>query len=162
MALGWLTKMSIIQNDSRSTCLTAAMKILEFQHLIDEETRPDGRLYQIRWRVSTTVTQDFLRATSVLCLHLQTRAQNHEQHPNPQRSYSVGGAELASQDRICQLLRATLDIWLRLSVDSTEAQRAAEALRYVLRATEPSTLESTLSGPTPAPLSSQGKIEFLA
>lgn len=74
---------------SRSTCLTAAMKILEFQHLIDEETRPDGRLYQIRWRVSTAVTQEFLLAASVLCLYLQTRAQNHEQHPHPHQRYSL-------------------------------------------------------------------------
>ncbi|KAI7787490.1 fungal-specific transcription factor domain protein [Diaporthe eres] len=144
---------------SRSTCLTAAMKILEFQHLIDEETRPDGRLYQIRWRVSTAVTQEFLLATSVLCLYLQTRAQNHEQHPHPQQRYSLEDAEVALQDRIRQLLQTSLDVWLRLSLDSTEARRAAEALRYVLRETEPFALESTIPGPSLAQLDFQGFVE---
>lgn len=146
---------------SRSTCLTAAMKILEFQHLIDEETRPDGRLYQIRWRVSTAVTQEFLLATSVLCLYLQTRARNHEQHPHPQQRYSLEDAEVVLQDRIRKLLRASLDIWLRLSADSTEARRAAEALRYILRETEPFALESTLSVLSPASLDFQGRTKFL-
>lgn len=147
---------------SRSTCLTATMKTFEFQHLIDEETRPDGRLYQIRWRVSTAVNQEFLLATSVLCLYLQTRAQNHEQHPHPHQRYSLEDAEVALQDRIRQLLQTSLDVWLRLSADSTEARRAADALRYVLRETEPFALESTIPGPSPAQLDFQGRNEFLA
>lgn len=146
---------------SRSTCLTAAMKILEFQQLIDEETRPDGRLYQIRWRVSTAVTQDFLLATSVLCLHLQTRVQTHGQNSHPQQRNSLETAESALQDdHIRQLLRTSLDIWLRLSADSTEARRATEALRYVLRETGPSALDSTISDPSPSPLDFQGRMSF--
>lgn len=148
---------------SRSTCLTAAMKILEFQHLIDEETCPDGRLYQIRWRVSTAVTQEFLLATSVLCLYLQTRLQGHEQHSHPQQRYSPEDAEVALQDRIRQSLQTSLDIWLRLSSDSTEARRAAEALRHVLRETEPFALDNTIPGPSPTTLLKfQGRVEFLA
>lgn len=141
---------------SRSTCLNAAMKILEFQHLIDEETHPDGRLYQIRWRVSTAVTQEFLLATSVLCLYLQTRVQNHEQHSHPQQRYTQEDAEVSLQERVRQLLKTSLDIWLRLSAESTEARRAAEALQYVLRETEPFTVENTISGLPPAPLDFQG------
>lgn len=148
---------------SRSTCLTAAMKILEFQHTIDDETCPDGRLYQIRWRVSTAMTQEFLLATSVLCLYLQTHGQNKEQHPHPQQRYSLEDAEVAVQeDRIRQLLRTSLDIWLRLSADSTEARRAAEALRYALRDCGSFALESTISGPSSHSLEFQGRIEFLA
>lgn len=148
---------------SRLTCLTAAMKILEFQQLIDEETRPDGRLYRIRWRVSTAVTQDFLLATSVLCLYLQTRVQNHEQHPHPQRRSDSEDSEVSLQDdRIRQLLQTSLNIWLRLSANSTEARRAAEALRYILGETEPFALQSTVSGPSSDPLDFQGRTEFLA
>lgn len=148
---------------SRSTCLTAATKILEFQHIIDEETRPDGRLYHIRWRVSTAMTQEFLLVTSVLCLYLQTRVQNQEQHPHPQQRYSLEDAEVAVQDdRIRQLLRASLDVWLRLRADSTEARRAAEALRYVLRETGSFALESTTSGPSSHSVDFQGRIEFLS
>ncbi|KAH8759318.1 hypothetical protein F5883DRAFT_681775 [Diaporthe sp. PMI_573] len=112
---------------SRSTCLTAAINILEIQHLVDEKTRPDGRLYQIRWR-----------------------------------RHSAEDSELALHDRIQQRLQRSLDIWLRLSADSTGARRAAEVLRYVLRATGPLALESAISACSPAPLDLNGRIELLA
>ena len=147
---------------SRSTCLTAAINILEIQHLVDKETRPGGRLYQIRWRVSTAVTQEFLLATSVLCLYLQTRVQDHKQHPHPQQRHSAEDSELALHDRIRKRLQRSLDIWLRLSADSTEARRAAEVLRYVLRETGPLGPDSAISASSPAPLGLDGRIELLA
>ena len=112
---------------SKSACLTAAMKILEFQHLVDEETQVDGRLYQIRWRVSTAFTHEFLLATSVLCFYLQFLAMEQEEQHD-----SLGDAEAAVVDNIRQLLKASQIIWLRLSADSTEARKATAALRYVL------------------------------
>lgn len=145
---------------SRSTCLTAALKILEFQHLIDEETRPDGRLYQIRWRVSTAVTQEFLLATSILCLYLQTHIQNHEQHSHLPQQFAQEDEEASLRERIRQVLKTSLNIWLRLSADSSEAQRATKALVYVLRETEPLPLESRISDLAPAPLEFQGRLEF--
>lgn len=114
---------------SRPACLTAAMRILEFQHLIDEETQVDGLLYLIRWRVSTALTHEFLLATSVLCLYLQVHAEEQGgQHDNDVST----DAEVAPVDRIRELLRTSQAIWLRLSADSTEARKAAAALRYVL------------------------------
>lgn len=115
---------------SQSTCLTAAMKILEFQNLIDEETRPDGRLYQIRWRVSTAVTQDFLLATAVLC-----------------QQYNSEHVEADLQNKIRQHLQVSLEVWLRLSgAESTEARKAAEALRYVLGEPGPCGLQKNAPG----------------
>lgn len=112
---------------SRSACLNAAMKILEFHHLVDEETQLEGRLYQVRWRVSTACTHEFLLATSVLCLYLQVC--NEEQGEGRPRQ---GASEPGLVERIRQLLRVSQGIWLRLSAESTEARKAAAALRYVL------------------------------
>lgn len=115
---------------SKTACLSASMKILEFQHLVDEETQPDGRLYQIRWRVSTAFTHEFLLATSILCFYLKSFAAGNEvsggQHDPPM------DADTIHVEKIRQLLRASQTIWVRLSADSTEAQKAAAALQYVL------------------------------
>ena len=51
---------------SRSVCRTAAMEILKLQHLVDEETQLECRLYQSRWRVTSTFVHDFLLTTSIL------------------------------------------------------------------------------------------------
>ncbi|KAH7115832.1 fungal-specific transcription factor domain protein [Dendryphion nanum] len=113
---------------SKSACITAAMEILEFQHLVDDETQEDGRLYQIRWRVSTAFTHEFLLATSVLCFYLQVLDAVLEK----EGEVAMG---IGSQDilKIKQLLRTSQSIWLRLSDGSTEAKKAATALHYVLR-----------------------------
>ncbi|KAK3935596.1 hypothetical protein QBC46DRAFT_462003 [Diplogelasinospora grovesii] len=114
---------------SRSACLAAAMEILELQHLIDEETQFDGRLYQSRWRVTSSFIHDFLLATSVLCFHLQSHTEEQEEQAN-----YPGGAAANAVDihRIRRLLEASQVIWLRESATSREARKAAAALRYVL------------------------------
>ncbi|MCJ1403546.1 hypothetical protein MMC11_006769 [Xylographa trunciseda] len=114
---------------SRTACRTAAMKILELQHLVDEETQLDGRLYQSRWRVTPSFTIAFRLATSILCFCLQVHTEEErEQHD------SSGGAEAppVDIDKIKQLLGASQVIWLRESDTSREARKAAAALRCVL------------------------------
>jgi hypothetical protein len=39
---------------SRDECLDAALKILEYQQILEEETQPFCQLYQERWRVSSS------------------------------------------------------------------------------------------------------------
>lgn len=48
------------------------MKILEFQHLIDEETQPDGQLYPVHWMMSSVVKHNFLLGMSVLYYYIQS------------------------------------------------------------------------------------------
>jgi hypothetical protein len=114
---------------SRSTCVAAAMKILEFQHLIDEEIQVEGRLYQSRWRMSTAFTHDFLLATSILCFYLQLygrEQQERQQDPPGDEDPS------APVNQIRQLLTKSQAIWGKASAVSKEARRAAAALRVVL------------------------------
>ncbi|RYP19262.1 hypothetical protein DL765_003463 [Monosporascus sp. GIB2] len=112
---------------SRSACLAAAMRILEFQHLVDEETRVDGRLNENPWRVSTSLLHEFLLATSILCFYLQNRSAGPQE-----QSVGPGDDGSISVDRIKRLLRASQAIWARSSATSRAARKAVAALRYVL------------------------------
>ncbi|CAG8910049.1 unnamed protein product [Penicillium egyptiacum] len=106
--------------DSHRACIHAALIILEYQRILDEETQPFCQLYQERWRVSSLVNHDFLLAASVLCSYLE-----QESKLNPD-----GLAENA--ERIHDALKRSHGIWARSS-SSAEAQKAAHALEVVLR-----------------------------
>ncbi|KAI1428753.1 fungal-specific transcription factor domain protein [Xylaria sp. FL1777] len=118
---------------SRAACFNAAMKILEFQRLVDEETQVDGLLYQNRWRVSSALINDFLLATSILCFCLQNHTNKLKEEPDNPRDAEL---EPVDMDKVRQLLRTSQDIWSRQCATSVEARKAVAALRYVLRDSE--------------------------
>ncbi|MCJ1322063.1 hypothetical protein MMC15_007408 [Xylographa vitiligo] len=89
---------------SRSVCRIAAMEILKLQHLVDEETQLEGRLYQSRWRVTSTFVHDFLLATSILCFYLQIYT---EDQGGPHDSSGDAGAVSDDIAKIRQLLGAS-------------------------------------------------------
>lgn len=107
---------------SHEACLDAAVKILKHQHTLDEEVQPLGQLYQDRWRVSSIISHDFLLATSILCVYLQSSRGHTRDRSDPERVKDIE-----------QILRRSYDIWVRTSGSSGEAQKAAGALRVVLR-----------------------------
>ena len=107
---------------SREGSLNAALKILGHQHMLDEETQPMCQLYQERWRVSSLVNNDFLLATSILCVYLQQRQGEIEDATESARLQSIQTS-----------LTRSHDIWVRSSSSSREAQKAAEALGILLR-----------------------------
>ncbi|KAF2132735.1 fungal-specific transcription factor domain-containing protein [Dothidotthia symphoricarpi CBS 119687] len=106
---------------SQQACLDAALKLLDYQHVLQEETRPFCQLYQERWRVSSLVNHDFLLATSILCLYLQ--------HVDGVVNESV---EASMVEGIWASLKRSYDIWLDSSSSSKEAQKAVKALSIVL------------------------------
>ncbi|KEZ42267.1 hypothetical protein SAPIO_CDS6126 [Scedosporium apiospermum] len=53
-------------NRSLDTLLEAALKILAYQHIMDTETQPGGRLWSAGWKFWSTLTHEFLLATTVL------------------------------------------------------------------------------------------------
>jgi hypothetical protein len=114
---------------SRTACVKAAIIILDLQRLLDEESQPDGLLYQSRWRVSTGFTSDFLLATSILCYCLQT-------HNEQQKYQSHAHSDDLDADHIKSLLKTSHRIWAGQSVSSKEAQKAVAALKFVLRGTD--------------------------
>jgi hypothetical protein len=115
--------------DSRTACLTAAMKILELQRLVDDETQVDGLLYQSRWKVSTAFSNDFLLATSILCYCLQSHTEKQKQQPTTPENIVVEPLDL---DKVRSLLETSQEIWSRHCANSKEAQNVSAALRHVL------------------------------
>ncbi|KAK2877258.1 hypothetical protein FQN49_001297 [Arthroderma sp. PD_2] len=107
---------------SQQICLDAALELLEYQHVLEEETQPFCRLYQERWRVSSLVNHDFLLAASILCVYLQQDRDGINE--------DVEGSKV---ETMWASLRRSYNIWLRSSTSSKEAQKAAKALSVILR-----------------------------
>ncbi|KAI0010543.1 hypothetical protein F4779DRAFT_627117 [Xylariaceae sp. FL0662B] len=105
---------------SRDVTLEAAMQIIEYQHVVFEETQPEGRLSELSWKFTAVSRHPFLLATSILCIYLR-------QHKSTPMS-----AEEPVIQKITRLLRRSLDIWLYSSTTSKEAQRAVDALNVIL------------------------------
>ncbi|KAH6986464.1 fungal-specific transcription factor domain-containing protein [Ilyonectria sp. MPI-CAGE-AT-0026] len=126
------------EGHSKKECLNAALKLLEYQHMLDEESQPFCQLYQERWRVSSLINHDFLLATSVLCFYLQqTRGETHD------------GTEALMAETIRASLKRSHDIWLRSSNRSKEARKAAKALSVILRSQNDSSADSDMEKNTP-------------
>ncbi|OQE37704.1 hypothetical protein PENCOP_c009G07388 [Penicillium coprophilum] len=102
---------------SRSSCIKAALGILEIQDICDEETIPDGQLYTMRWRASSFMKHEFLTATMLLCF--LTR----------QPDALTDGHNL---DQIIAALTKAQGIWTRSKNSSVEAKTAADTLSIVL------------------------------
>ena len=108
---------------SRDVCIASAMRILEHQQTVDEETRPFGRLHPEAWRVTAILHHDFLLSMGVLCYYVE----QHGLDP-------AAALEPDLLERILALLRRSYQIWVRLSADSQAAQKAVALLRVVLGA----------------------------
>ena len=106
---------------SQTACLNAALKLLTYQQMLDEETQPFCPLHHERWKVSSLVNHDFLLATSVLCLYLKQSAGD----ANAQ-------AESPTTHDIRTVLNQAYAIWIQSSNTSQEAWKAAKALSIVL------------------------------
>ncbi|EXJ92230.1 hypothetical protein A1O3_00780 [Capronia epimyces CBS 606.96] len=105
---------------AREVCLDSAMRILEHQHLLDEETELDGRLSSVRWTYSSIINHDFMLAVSVLCFYIKRYNENNKV------------VDQETFQKITSLLRKSHQIWLRSSTASNEAQKAVQALSIVL------------------------------
>ncbi|KAM0185785.1 hypothetical protein ACHAPI_012024, partial [Fusarium lateritium] len=108
--------------NSKRIVLQSALKLLDYQHMLQEETQPFCQLYHERWRVSSLVNHDFLLATSILCYYLRhIRAEPR-----------LCDESLVTNEAILGYLRRSYDIWLLSSNHSKEARKVVKALKVVL------------------------------
>ncbi|KAF2021508.1 hypothetical protein BU24DRAFT_417149 [Aaosphaeria arxii CBS 175.79] len=126
---------------SRMLCVDSALEILELQQLIDREAKQSTdrlwkskwHLWTISWRLSAIVNQDFLLATTILSLDLDTDIANPMPDPDPnsppRQRFKTGQP---SRAEVIDALKGAYSIWLRSSATSREAQRVAAAVRLVL------------------------------
>ncbi|KAF5650113.1 uncharacterized protein FTJAE_678 [Fusarium tjaetaba] len=106
---------------SRNACVQAAIKILEFQQIVLEETQADGLLYPARWArwmlLSSRPRAVFLLGVSILCYYVQLA----KSRPDVSLDESTG-------TKIHGLLRNAYPLWLNSTTVSTEARRAIDYL----------------------------------
>ena len=102
---------------SRSTCIDAALQILQCQSMLDEDTQAGGRLYHDRWKALSFVNQEFLLAISILCLDL-----DHDINTAASAAPQRGSREPTPRDEVTQALERSYQIWLRSSDASRESQ----------------------------------------
>ncbi|KAI8710721.1 Fungal-trans domain-containing protein [Fusarium sp. LHS14.1] len=136
---------------SLNTLIDAALNILTYHHAIDTVTQPGGRLWSVRWKFSSTLTHEFLLATTVLSKVLFSTL-------GPHPLVLAGGGTAA---KIQSKLEQTHGIWLRLSGESKEARQAADVLTSLFNSLDAKTtsLESLNSDITMVDLESYLRLE---
>ncbi|KAF9768696.1 hypothetical protein IL306_013964 [Fusarium sp. DS 682] len=110
---------------SRNTCVQAAIKILEFQQIVMEETQGNGLLYPARWArwmlLSSRPQAVFLLGVSILCYYVQLV----KSRPDVSLDQGMG-------TKIHNLLRNAYPLWLHSTTVSREARRAIDYLNLML------------------------------
>lgn len=112
---------------SRRTCIDASMTMLHHQATLHAESRPGGRLRNVKWFTSSLTTNEFLLAGMIVCLDLYHSAE-------AERSGRRASTELYdtwSQERRASMLAAiegSLSIWQELKDGSMEAFKAQATL----------------------------------
>ncbi|ORY59562.1 fungal-specific transcription factor domain-containing protein [Pseudomassariella vexata] len=104
-------------NLSRSTCVDAALRILDLHAEYEEESRPGGRLYDDKHMLSSLSLHDFLLASMILCLDLtETVAPSH-----------------ADRSRKLKALGTSYKIWSEKKHISHDAAHATRVMGAILR-----------------------------
>ena len=101
---------------SRNTCIAAALHILEYHHLVEQEGQPGGRLSSKRWKVDTPILRDyFFLAATLLCLELDVDISSNilKKLPLPENM----------KGRMIQGLQKSYSIWKRSGTCQTERKR---------------------------------------
>jgi hypothetical protein len=125
---------------SRMACLDAALEILDFQALLDKESRSANcspssrwRLWTSSWRQSSLVNYDFLLATTVLLSDLDKdliTPMSTGSSDVPRVRFKSGQPTRAE---IVEALRGTYAIWTLACEKSREAIRVVTAIKLMLR-----------------------------
>lgn len=116
---------------SRRICVEAAMEMLRHQAMLHNESRPGGRLSDIKWYISSLTTNDFLLAAMVVCSDLYQTAEAER----ASRRQSNDLLDWSSQERRANMISAieqSLSIWDTLREQSMEAFKACGVLNAML------------------------------
>lgn len=111
---------------SNEICIKAALAILEHQQRMSEETRPGGLMFNVRWKVSSSLNHEFLQATMMLCFAL-TRSNDGEVRTSTNRE------TMLRRDDIVEALKHARSHWEKIADHSVDARRAAQAVADVLQ-----------------------------
>ncbi|KAH6872930.1 hypothetical protein BKA58DRAFT_283716, partial [Alternaria rosae] len=104
---------------SHSTCINAALTILQLQAELFEQCRPGRMLHSDRWKILSLIQSEFLLATTVLCLNL-----------NDDMKKGLIGEDVTQKS--VEALKISRSVWEQQQGSSKEAQTAVKAVNAVL------------------------------
>lgn len=110
---------------SSKLCSNAALQILEHQQRMSEESQPGGILFSIRWKVASSLNQEFLQATMMLCFALN---RFHGGDVGP-----TDACALPRREEILDALTIAKSLWEKDANRSVEARKAVMAITAVLK-----------------------------
>lgn len=137
--------------ESVSTCINAAMKVLEYQDFVYYESQNGRALAPLKWRVlSSPISHEFLMATSILCIYLYRVYRGDS---------DVVGAPQERIREIEEALSRAYGIWRSQSNCSRDAKRATDTLGMLMGKlqshsvvyTQPDTVDIPIDQLTPGP-----------
>lgn len=108
---------------SRDICRESSLVLLTHHRTLWQEIQPGGRLFVMRWKVSSLLTHDFLLASTMLCLLV---------HQNIQDGIHADADDHGQADMIRALALAG-EVWRNSAQSSQEARRAVNAIHFILR-----------------------------
>ncbi|EPE28759.1 hypothetical protein GLAREA_09880 [Glarea lozoyensis ATCC 20868] len=144
---------------SMKSCVDAASDMIKVQIYMHGQQKPGMPLYTSRWKTSSLMTQDYLLADMLLCLYLG----HCVSVPGlEEKNAKMGIRVKSSREEMLRILDGSLEIWEEASPHSTEAAKAATALKQMLKKVravntskpvEPSRIShvQAVSGPTITP-----------
>lgn len=109
---------------SRTSCIEAAVQILQYQDILFRECQPGGLLYRGNWKLTSVLNHDFLLASTILSLDLNCDIETSQLVETP--------TEQQKGEHIIRSLKRSYAIWIKSAHTSQEARKAAEVLRIVL------------------------------
>lgn len=130
---------------SRKACIEAAMRLLEHQLVFYQETRPGGRLFLEKWKMSSFLSNDYFLAATILCVDL-----DHRLAPEYAENETENGLKWSREDQI-QALSTAHDIWLLSGKTSAEAHKIALALGIMLQKLGRESAATPVSRPAQSP-----------
>ena len=114
---------------SRLVCVEAAMALLRHQARIFEQVQVGGRLFRDKWFISSLERHDFLLASMIVCLELNSRSDEKVDQLN------LTGSHMPlhySRDEMIMALQNTRLSWDDSSKNSKEAMQASNILGVML------------------------------
>jgi hypothetical protein len=114
---------------SRRICLEAALKLLDYQYTISIATRPGNILSQHGWFVSSLAVHDFLLASMIVYVVVQSSfysevGDNYEWLSQP--------LPTPTKEELIQILKRSLNIWSDMAEGVPELKKVQEILNVML------------------------------
>ncbi|EKG15178.1 Transcription factor fungi [Macrophomina phaseolina MS6] len=122
---------------SRTSCIDAAVRILQHQDVLFRECQPGGLLHSGNWKITSVLNHDFLLAITILSLDL-----NGAMELASKSQLIETPMEQQRRENIIRSLNRSYNIWLQSANTSREARKAAEVLRIVLAKAQNSSIST--------------------